>query len=94
MFIARHILKRAYNKTICSLSVPGPTAWNSLPVYVKNAPAIKAFKLPLKSDLVRNYVTAIHIVCEPMHRALRPQSSDSAIKNCPAATINYYYFLP
>ena len=34
-----------------ALAVAGPTAWNNLPLYVKLAPSITAFKTALKTDL-------------------------------------------
>src|SRR6218665_1867817 len=38
----------------CSFSVAGPTAWNSLPDYVKNASSLESFKSRLKTLLFKN----------------------------------------
>src|ERR1043165_9136891 len=37
----------------CSFSVAGPTAWNSLPDHVKNAPSLETFKSKLKTYLFK-----------------------------------------
>ena len=37
----------------CSFSIAGPTAWNSLPDHVRNAPSLETFKSKLKTHLFR-----------------------------------------
>src|SRR6218665_3322658 len=53
----------------CSFSIAGPTAWNSLPDYVKNASSEKTFKHQLNTYLFKQLYNC-YLVFQLMYSAL------------------------